>query len=456
MHPMHPVPPSVPFLLFVLVSLAEGVGAVSAAPTIDERARREDLVQYRQQVFAPDRAFDAAASREAALQRLAALEARRGEMDTLAFGLELARITALADNGHSMSYAAPRLQRSNRVEIRLVPFGQEFHVLRTREADADLLGARLRAIDGVPLPRLREAAHSLAGGLPAWRDRQAPALFDSPQQLFALGLVAAPEAALYRFQHADGRVVERRLVADPPHETRARGTSDRLLLPEVLPPELGWRAVLPAAQAPWSLLDAGRRFRWRHDAALDALVVEMRAARDQPGEPLPPFFDAVREALATHKPRHMVLDLRLNGGGDLTRTRDFAEQLPTLVPGRLFVLTSPWTFSAAISTAGYLKQAAPARVAVVGEPVGDRLEFFAEGRPVRLKHSGEVLLPATERHDYADGCRRFSDCHGPVVSRPIRVATLAPDVAAAWTFEAYRAGIDPAMQAVARALAGRE
>ena len=95
-------------------------------------------------------------------------------------------------------------------------------------------------------------------------------------------------------------------------------------------------------------------------------------------------------------------------------------------------------------------------MAVVGEPVGDRLEFFAEGRPVRLKHSGEVLLPATVRHDYADGCRRFSDCHGPVVSRPIRVATLAPDVAAAWTFEAYRAGIDPAMQAVARALAGRE
>jgi hypothetical protein len=32
--------------------------------------------------------------------------------------------------------------------------------------------------------------------------------------------------------------------------------------------------------------------------------------------------------------------------------------LPTLVKGRIFVLTSPWTFSAAISTLGYLKQAA--------------------------------------------------------------------------------------------------
>ena len=450
---MHPVP------LILLMALAAGLGAARAAPGLDEAARREDLAQYRQQVLAADRAFDAAGTREAALQRLAALEARRGEMDAVAFGLELARITALADNGHTMSYVSPRQQRSNRVEIRLVPFagesGTDFHVLRTREADADLLGARLLAIDGVPLARLREAAHGLAGGLPAWRDRLAPALLESPQQLHALGLVPAPEAAWYRFQRADSREVERRLLADPPHETRAHGTSDRLLLPEVLPPDLGWRAVLPAAQAPWSLQEAGRRFRWRHDAALDALVVEMRAARDAPGEPLPPFFDAVREAVAAHKPRHLMLDLRLNGGGDLTRTRDFAEQLPTLVPGRLFVLTSPWTFSAAISTAGYLKQAAPARVAVVGEPVGDRLEFFAEGRPVTLKHSGEVLLPATERHDYVDGCRRFSDCHGPVVNRPIRVATLAPDIAAPWTFEAYRAGVDPAMQAVARALARR-
>lgn len=451
---MHPLP------VIVLMALATGLGAAWAAPNLDEAARREDLAQFRQQVLARDRAFDAAATRDTALQRLAALEAHRGEMDAVAFGLELARITALADNGHTMSYVSPRQQRSNRVEIRLVPFGSgsgtDFHVLRTREADADLLGARLLAIDGVPLARLREAAHGLAGGLPTWRDRLAPALFESPQQLHALGLVPAPEAALYRFLRADGREVERRLVADPPHETRARGTSDRLLLPEVLPPDLGWRGVLPAAQAPWSLQDAGRRFRWRHEAALDALVVEMRVARDVPGEPLPPFFDAVRQAAATHKPRHLVLDLRLNGGGDLTRTRDFAEQLPTLVPGRLFVLTSPWTFSAAISTAGYLKQAAPARVAVVGEPVGDRLEFFAEGRPVTLKHSGETLLPATERHDYVDGCRRFSDCHGPVVARPIRVATLVPDIAAPLTFEAYRAGIDPAMLAVARALGARD
>lgn len=94
---MHPVP------LILLMALAGGLGAAQAAPGLDEAGRREDLAQYRQQLLAADRAFDAAGTREAALQRLAALEARRGDMDAVAFGLELARITALADNGHTMS-----------------------------------------------------------------------------------------------------------------------------------------------------------------------------------------------------------------------------------------------------------------------------------------------------------------------------------------------------------------
>jgi hypothetical protein len=39
-----------------------------------------------------------------------------------------------------------------------------------------------------------------------------------------------------------------------------------------------------------------------------------------------------------------------------------------------------------------------------------------------------------------------------VVSRPIAVATLTPDIPAPLTFDDYRAGIDPAMVAVAHTL----
>ena len=150
----------------------------------------------------------------------------------------------------------------------------------------------------------------------------------------------------------------------------------------------------------------------------------------------------------------MVLDMRQNGGGDLNTTRDFMEALPDLVTGRVFVLMSPWTFSAAISSVGYLEQTAPERVTLVGEGPGDRLEFFAEGRVVTLPNTGASILYATERHDYRTGCRGMGDCHGSVVRNPIAVPSLAPDIAAAWTFEAYADGRDPGMEAVAEALRG--
>jgi hypothetical protein len=128
------------------------------------------------------------------------------------------------------------------------------------------------------------------------------------------------------------------------------------------------------------------------------------------------------------------------------------QALPKRVPGRIIALTSPWTFSAAVSSIGYLKQTDPARVTIIGEEVGDRLNFFSEGSVVTLPNSKAEMLNATERHDYATGCRGFTDCHGPVVRHPIAVPSLAPAIAAPWTIEAYLAGRDPGMEAAAAAL----
>ena len=431
------------------------IGSVVVMPVIAQdltaEAVLEDIAQFREQFLDRDQAY-APAAREEAQRRLARLEQSADTLDGVRLGLGLAQIAALADNGHSASMPGPRIQRSNRLAIRFVPMEDGFVVLRARHAHTDLLGARLLAIDGQALARLREVAHTLSGGPPAWRDRSAPFLFESPQQLFALGLAKEPGEALYRLALADGRIVETRLLAESPSAERPTADTESLLLPEVMPAEMGWAGVLDTARAPWSLRDARELLRWRHDPALQALVLDMRAMADSRSLTLIDFFEQMRAAASQHQPEHLVLDLRQNGGGDLTRIRDFAESLPALVPGRLFVLTGPWTFSAAISTLGYLKQAAPARVTIVGEPVGDRLEFFAEGRFVWLKHSGEVLLPATERHDYVNACRSFTDCHGPVRRRPIAVRTLEPDIAAPWTLGAYSQGLDPALQAVAATL----
>ncbi len=225
------------------------------------------------------------------------------------------------------------------------------------------------------------------------------------------------------------------------------------MYPETTPGDSGrWRTLLPAARAPWALRELGTPFRWRRAGELDALVIELRQVIDAPGHPIADFLAAMEAELRDHPVRNVVLDLRMNGGGNLQVARDFAARLPALVPGRIFVVTSPWTFSAAISTTGYVKQAAPDRVTIVGEEVGDRMMFWAEGPPIILTQTGIMIGAGRERHDYAGGCRQYDDCHGPVVRVPIALPTLAPELSAPWTIEAYREGRDPAMEAVARAL----
>lgn len=412
-----------------------------------------DIAQVRTQFLDKDRAFSPAA-RKAAESRLAELEKNAADLSQVRFDLALAQIAALADNGHTLAAAASRSRRYERADLRLVPFGEDFHVLRVKAENKDLLGARLTAIDGVPVEKLRELGRSLSGGVPAWRDRNVPYFLESPPQLRALGVGQGDAAPEYSFVTREGRTLKRTFTVSPPGADRVGGNATRWMFPVLAPLEdRAWRTLMAEARAPWALQEPVRRFRWRHDEALNALILDMRQSSNAQTEKLADYFAAVDKAVAAHAPRHLVLDLRMNGGGDLTTTRDFAERLPKLVTGKIYALTSPWTFSAAISTLGYLKQAAPDRVVIVGEAVGDRLEFFAEGRPVTLTHSKEVLLPATERHDYRTGCRQMEDCHRNVVNRPIAVKTLDPDIAAPWTIDDYVAARDPAMDAVAKDIA---
>jgi hypothetical protein len=410
---------------------------------------REDLDVFHREFFAADRAYSPAA-RTRAEAMLADLAGTLETTTRAQFELTLAKAVALADNGHTTSFGGPRARRFNRVPVRLTPFGEQFHVLWARPAHADLLGARLIGIGARPIAELRDSARTLTGGTPAWRDRSASFFLESPEQLAAAGLLETGDAAGYVFETLAGDTVERRFVAEPPAARRADAGARRWLFAADETTE--WRSLQSAGSVPWSFQDGSVPFRWTMLPELDAAIVDLRQNHDAPDLPIRRVVRAFADSIRDAAPRHLVLDMRLNGGGDLNTTRDFMRGLPDLVPGHIFVLMSPWTFSAAISSIGYLEQTAPERVTLVGEGPGDRLEFFAEGGVVRLPNSGVVLLPATERHDYRTGCRDKPDCHGSVVRHPIAVPSLTADLPAPWTIAAYAAGRDPAMEAVAAAL----
>lgn len=262
-----------------LAQHGEGAPAAAQSPTSAE-ARRADIVSFRENFMARDVAYSASARAEAE-QRLSALEAQAAGVSQVYFELELARIVALADNGHTAYFPGPRSRRFNRIsQVRFSPMGEDFYVLRADPQNADLLGARLVAIDGHPIAELRETARTLSGGIPSWRDRNAAYFFESPEQMQALGSISGANQASYRFELANGRAATRTFVAEPGNPDRVRANSDRWFYPQPMPEEgENWRTLLTAQQAPWSLQQPGTPFRMRD--APDRRVRDRDASEQQ-------------------------------------------------------------------------------------------------------------------------------------------------------------------------------
>ena len=130
-------------------------------------------------------------------------------------------------------------------------------------------------------------------------------------------------------------------------------------------------------------------------------------------------------------------------------THDLMAALPDLTNGRVYHLVSGNTFSAAIVNLASTVEVAPERTLLVGEPIGDRLQFWAEGWAYTLPNSGCRARYSTGFYDLQNGCEGLFRCAwGSLHIFPILVEALDLDVPAQLTFEAYAAGRDPALEAV--------
>jgi hypothetical protein len=385
------------------------------------------------------------AERAEAEAAFAKLKASAQTMTPAAFQLAVAHIAAIARNGHTMLTPGVWQHQFNRAPVQLVVFADGLRVVHAPETARELLGARVVSIDGHRADDLRAAFGTYFGAREGKRDEWAGFFLESPALLHAAGFAKSAERIEVQLELANGakatRTFDGRL--DPPQgEIFDFFDHSRLVTyaPENAPGAVPLYLSSPGKAFPSALLPE-----------LDAFYFQLRINKSFYEQKIETFFADARATLKKAKPANVIVDLRMDGGGDLNTTRDFMQALPSLVPGRIFILTSGRTFSAGIASAGYLKQAASARVTIVGEPIGDYLEFWAEGGLMELPVSKAYLLPATERHNYVTGCPE-KDCHISIREDPIRVTSLEPDIVAPLTYADYRVGRDVALEVVRKAL----
>jgi len=419
-------------------------------------AQREDIGQFAKLV-ALDRAYSDAARRRANAA-LALLASREQVLGSPRLRMALQRVAALADNGHTAAYA-DKGGRPNAAPVRFYDFTDGVRVLRAKAPEADLLGAELVAIEGRPVAEVIDVLSTYRGGRAEMRRHWAVGVLNSPEILFGAGLARDPGEAAWTFRLPDGRTVERTLAGEPQADVAPPPEPPRWLSPLPLPSEgPAWRTYLHAdAPMPLAWRDANRPFRFAWVDRGCVAYLQLKANVDVDGQSIGAFQNDARRALAQRSACGALLDLRADGGGDYTTTASFARDLPRLIPppSKIAVITGVDTFSAGITTAAFVKQAGGARVSIVGQPVGDRLDFWSEGGGGCLPHEKLCLHYATGRHRYDAPCTDWRTCYWLNWLFPVRVTTLEPDEAVPLTFADYAALRDPAFDQALDVVRGR-
>lgn len=288
--------------------------------------------------------------------------------------LEFVKLGALIGDGHTWSaYPAGR----PRFNLELYWFEDGIRVVGAEQDQAELLGARLLAIEDVPVAEAQRRLRVFAAqGETEWGYRSvAPYLIGSADMLDTVDIGSEPSRR-FTFYMMNG---EERQVALTASVTRPA----RIILGGG--PPLWERGTEP----------------FRLERLADGTVyVNWRSY-----ENLAQHTGRLLTELDRNRPRRLVIDLRDNGGGDYNHGRQFVGQLASREwlnrPDVLFVLTGRQTFSAAMTNAVDFKRMT--RATLIGEPPGAAPNNWQEVRRFNLPNSGLAVGVSTKYYEFLPG-----------------------------------------------------
>ncbi|WP_116089933.1 hypothetical protein [Sphingomonas crusticola] len=420
-------------------------GLVAAQPPAAVDRWRQDVAVARTDFLRQDRSFTPE-RRALADERLARLAEAIPALTGQQIVAELARVAALADNGHTRAYLLRNRGWWRRYPIRIWKFSDGWRIIATRPEQQALLGARITGIAGKSMHRAEAAVRPLYAGPPTWAGYMATYSLTSPDALLGTGVIRGDGRVRLGLEKDGRRFAASVAPSDEPRRTVPE--ESWWFLSPAHPAARGWVQVLAGRALPAYLEQPGTWYDLRRCGA-GLLYFAFNRAEDQPGRPtLAEFGERVLAEIARAPRARLIVDLRFNTGGNLQKTQGLFEQIAhsplAQERGRLFVILGPSTFSAGITPAAILAQ--DGKPVFVGSAPGDRLFFWAEGGNVLLPNSGINLHYADRAHIYAPG--------GPAVPADLvylrlNARSLTPSLPASLSFADYVRGRDPAAERIA-------
>ncbi len=414
---------ALPVCLVLLASLLSHASSVTPAEAVQWR---EDVRYFAEQAPQVHKNLFHSMTREQFDTAVKSLDERIPTMSRDQIIVEIIRIVGMIGDGHTYVQFLGPPTSFRHYPVKLYWFPDGVYVLRADKKYAAAVGGRVIRLGKVSGQEAYDAVSRIVPhDNPSQIKARTPFYMSLAEVLDGLGLVDDMEAVPLTVEN-DG--VEKTVILKP--------EAGELDLHEFGLPADWVDARDPSAPQPLWLKDPANRYWFEYLKDSRTLYVQFNAVAEKHDETIEAFFKRVMAFADANPVDRFVLDERLNGGGDNYLLRPiihaFIRSNTVNQPGKLFTIIGRETFSAAMNCVNRMKL--NTNTLFVGEPTASSPNMYGDNRPLVLPNSKlTVRLSFLWWQDMDPRDQRIWQ---------------APDLATELTFADYRAGRDPAMEAI--------
>ncbi len=347
----------------------------------------------------------------------------------------LMRITAAIGDSHSGIHAIPANLRFAIVPISVYLFGDPLGIVAGAPEYQDLIGGNIISINGHPVKEVVQHMKLLTEGTNDMaRSAFVVTRLIRPELLFYEGFAERPDQYDLVVQK-DGKTIARTLplLGRKPDGSPMTGGLSITPLPVQ---DSDWVSAAPSELPLW-LENMDKQFWFAELPERSALYIHDRLVLDEKdGQSFAAFFQEMFKKIEQGRYKTIVLDIRLNGGGNNTLLEPLKATFKSMpafqTKGRFFVIIGRLTQSAAENFTTFLER--NTKAIFVGEPTGESPNHYGDPDPIELPSSGiSINLSRKRWNDSLPGDHR---------------PWTEPAIPAPLTLDDFRKGRDPALEAI--------
>lgn len=393
-----------------------------------------------------DQSFDTQMKRDFFFLQLDQLKSKLPVTEA-AFEMEIAKALAYADNGHTNISAGARARRLNNIPLRFYWFKEGLYTILAREGYEEILGKRILTLNGIPPEELLLDMKMWRGGTPESLKANSPLYFISPEILHAIGMGSSPNSIQLKVEDENGNLLTRDVFASTEEKDIPGYWVPYWLHPYPMIKASKWKSCKAEMRKSISLQNMYQNV--HHKFIGSTLYVQINDNYDTEERELRNYLERVTVEMEERQPIRVVFDLRFNPGGNnyhlpwpfIRSINDYLE-----VDQKCWIITDHYTYSAGLITAAYAKYLLAEKAIIVGNKVGDRMQFWADGgSKMTLPNSKISPRIWTAFHDWENGCDDISKCFWLTYFDSVPAGNLDPNEEVSLSFFDYITGNDSAL-----------